>query len=119
MRRPRCWGRTPGASSSSPCSRRLGHPGADTMRAQRLLFLGIALTLLAACAPSQNTDVRGSERSAAPAVSGPKRLIGAIRGNPHTVYQKLNPRSNIPGINALERLVTTGLTVPPQEGSER
>src|SRR5207247_8563660 len=32
---------------------------------------------------------------------------------------KLNPRSHIPGINAIERLVTTGLTVPAPEGSGR
>src|SRR4051794_26158262 len=48
-----------------------------------------------------------------------KRFTAAIRGNPHTVYQKLNPRSNIPGIDALERMVATGLTVPSQDGSSR
>jgi peptide/nickel transport system substrate-binding protein len=63
------------------------------------------------CAPQAQPGVRGGREVTEPQVQrGPKRIVAAIRGDPHTVYQKLNPRSNIPGIDDLERLVTAGLT---------
>ncbi len=80
-----------------------------------LIMLGV---MLAACA-SPPASPSASQRSEAPAQSGPKRFTGATRGNPHTVYQKLNPRSNIPGIDYIERLVATGLTVPTIDGAAR
>jgi peptide/nickel transport system substrate-binding protein len=64
-------------------------------------------------ASSSTSSGAATERGAA---SGPKRFTAAIRGNPHTVYQKLNPRSNIPGIDGLERMVGTGLTVSSPDG---
>jgi peptide/nickel transport system substrate-binding protein len=81
----------------------------------------VTLLLASACAAPTPTAER-SERPPGGPVSegrpstGPKRFNAAIRGNPHTVYQKLNPRSNIPGIDGLERMVGTGLTVAAPDG---
>lgn len=88
------------------------------MKLQGTLAVVIALSLLgAACAPPGPTS--GGSQSADQGPSTPKRFTAAIRGNPHTVYQKLNPRSNIPGIDALEQLATAGLTVPALTGTGR
>jgi peptide/nickel transport system substrate-binding protein len=88
-------------------------------RVYRATAIGMMLCLaLAACAPAPATPT-GGQASDMPSASGPKRFTAATRGNPHTVYQKLNPRSNIPGIDALERLVSTGLTVPTPDGAAR
>ena len=43
----------------------------------------------------------------------------AIRGNAVVAYQKLNPRSNIPGIDAIEQLVSVGMTVRDDQGNRR
>jgi len=70
----------------------------------------LALALVAfACAPTAggNRPV-GDQPASQPAA--PKRITTAIRGNPHTVFQKLNPRSNIPGIDQLEVMVNAPLS---------
>ncbi|MPZ15578.1 MAG: hypothetical protein GEU73_14350 [Chloroflexi bacterium] len=86
----------------------------------RQFALGIVLVLAAAaCAQGPAADLRDADGEESQAASTPKRITGAIRGNPHTVYQKLNPRSNIPGIDSLEGLVHTGLTVTSPEGTGR
>jgi peptide/nickel transport system substrate-binding protein len=96
------------------------------LRFSRVWLTGlVALIVTTACASP--VAVERNERAAtgvAPAGSslegrmstGPKRFNVAIRGNPHTLYQKLNPRSNIPGIDGLERMVGTGLTVASPDG---
>jgi len=83
----------------------------------------VSLVVLSACASPPTPADRSASGSAAvgttavgSASTGPKRFTVAIRGNPHTVYQKLNPRSNIPGIDGLERMVGTGLTVASADG---
>jgi len=92
------------------------------VRSSRVLlggFLAIMLIpVFAACAPTQtaSSTPQGSRQQT---VAAPKRFAAAIRGNPHTVYQKLNPRSNIPGVDSLERLVGTGLTVPTPDEKGR
>src|SRR6266542_5217812 len=73
------------------------------------------LFLLAGCAQPSSTGVSGE--GSRPQGSTVRRFTAAIRGDPHTVYQKLNPRSNIPGIDDLERLVNAGLTVMDPEGN--
>src|SRR5262245_48868689 len=80
------------------------------------------VTSLAGCAapPSRTASEPGAQPSAlSPQSSAPKRITAAIRGDPHTVYQKLNPRSNIPGIDALEQLVSSGLTVLDDQGNRQ
>jgi peptide/nickel transport system substrate-binding protein len=85
----------------------------------RALVLLVTLgMMLAACAAPSATP-SGGQRPETPVQTGPKRFTGATRGNPHTVYQKLNPRSNIPGIDSIERLVATGLTIPTADGAAR
>lgn len=78
--------------------------------------IGLALLVSACAQPGPAASGSGGTDQAS---TGPKRFTAAIRGNPHTVYQKLNPRSNIPGIDALEQLATAGLTVPSLTGSGR
>ena len=83
-------------------------------------LLGIVATLvltLGACAQPP-AGGRGGGASDTPR-SGPKIFNAAIRGLAITPYQKLNPRSNIPGEDALEHLVNTGLTVPAPDGNGR
>ena len=77
-----------------------------THKAVAVLLL---ILVAAGCARSSPIDRSGAS-AANPAERTPKRITAAIRGDPHTVYQKLNPRSNIPGIDALEELVSVGLT---------
>src|SRR5437773_10542357 len=75
----------------------------------------LMLAFLVACAPA---SFSGSRSTPSDQVSStPKRFTAAIRGDPHTVYQKLNPRSNIPGIDDLERLVNAGLAVQDLDGN--
>jgi peptide/nickel transport system substrate-binding protein len=51
--------------------------------------------------------------------SGPKRVVAAIQDDPHTVFQKLNPASRVRGVDALEFLVDSGLTVLGADGGRR
>ncbi|MBM2812394.1 MAG: hypothetical protein HW416_3153 [Chloroflexi bacterium] len=80
------------------------HPSA------RLLLLLPVIAGLAACAPQSKDSAVGAEQRQSQQ-SSPKRIVAAIRGDPHTVYQQLNPSSNIPGIDELQQYVHAGLTV--------
>src|SRR5437867_3094349 len=83
-----------------------------------LVFPLVLLALaLAACAPARSEAPTGAPSGQEARQGGPKRFTAAIRGDPHTVYQKLNPRSNIPGIDDLERLVNAGLSVLDLDGN--
>src|SRR2546427_7057297 len=77
----------------------------------------LMVAILVACAPAAPSGGRSTPSDQVS--SAPKRFTAAIRGNPHTVYQKLNPRSNIPGIDSLEQMVSAGLTVATLEGRGR
>ena len=89
-----------------------------TTRANAVWVLGVAVaTFMAGCAP---TPPGSSQPSALGSQSlAPKRILAAIRGDPHTVYQALNPSSNIPGIDALQELTHAGLTVEDHDGQRR
>jgi peptide/nickel transport system substrate-binding protein len=80
-----------------------------------LLVLAATCVALSACAPARS-DAPGLAAGQDTRPAAVKRFSAAIRGDPHTLYQKLNPRSNIPGIDDLERLVNSGLTVPDADG---
>jgi peptide/nickel transport system substrate-binding protein len=69
----------------------------------------------AGCAPSAPAGLSGAGDGARSAT--PKRIVTAIRGNPHTVYQKLNPRSNVAGITELEVLVNAPLCFFDDQGN--
>lgn len=82
--------------------------------------VALALVGLVVCLGCAQPATTGGKTDGSEARNmGPKRLTAAIRGNPHTVYQKLNPRSNIPGIESVQQLVNTGLTVIDPEGDAR
>jgi len=89
------------------------------MRRQTLVPTVAALLIaLAGCSPAQPAPL--SPQSSAPGPErGPKRVLAAIRGDPHTVYQQLNPSSSIPGIDALQELVHAGLAVDDEQGVRR
>ena len=80
------------------------------------LLAALILLTLPACAPPR-PDASSTAPGQEARQGAPKRFTAAIRGDPHTVYQKLNPRSNIPGIDDLERLVNAGLTVQDPDGN--
>src|SRR5438132_6168013 len=87
-------------------------------RARALLSLVFPVLIATACAAPVTPGNRIGD--AGPATSSvPKRLTVAIRGNAVVAYQKLNPRSNIPGEDSLERLAAAGLTVPNPTGIGR
>lgn len=88
------------------------------MKAVALALLAVSTILVAACAPASRQAQSPDPQSAA-TVAAPKRFTASIRGNPPTVYQKLNPKGSTPGVDALERLVETGLTVAAPEGNAR
>jgi peptide/nickel transport system substrate-binding protein len=84
----------------------------------RILAAMTIVLLATACAQPASTGP-AAPNAAAPATAGPNRLTAAIRGDPHTLYQKLNPRSNVPGIDSLEMLANTGLTAQAPDSRDR
>ncbi len=73
-----------------------------------LVALLLVMILAIGCAPRLPQNPASGSPDAR--TGGPKRITTAIRGNPHTVYQKLNPRSNIAGVDQLEVLVNAPLS---------
>ncbi|HLE57505.1 MAG TPA: ABC transporter substrate-binding protein [Rhodothermia bacterium] len=72
-----------------------------------LILLLLALAAVACAAPA------GGPSRSQPAESvpvAPKRMIAAITGDPHTFSNKLNPQTNVPGIDRVEELINMGLT---------
>lgn len=82
------------------------------MRSEVWLALGL---LVAACAPvaPSPSSVPVSQSSA------PKRLVAAITGEAHTLYQKMNPSSTVRGIENLEQLVSAGMANVDDRGERR
>lgn len=77
-----------------------------------------AMLLAAACAAPAANSGRGTARDAgSQPAPGPKRITVAVAGEPHTLYQKLNPQSTVRGIEELEQLVHTGLTTTSAAGT--
>lgn len=87
------------------------------MRSLRQVALAsvVGAVLLAGCAPSAPVVGGGDGGGEKPAA--PKRIVAAIQGDPHTLYQDLNPASRVRGIDALEQLVAAGLTRGDQQGN--
>lgn len=83
----------------------------EWLRASALLL--VFTLLLTACAPTP--QARSGESDSQTRRAGPKRIVAAIQGDPHTVYQQLNPASRVRGIDAIETLVAAGLTAPDGE----
>jgi peptide/nickel transport system substrate-binding protein len=91
------------------------------LRARLLTFL-LLTTVGQACAPAgqvpQSQQVP-SERGASAGPTTPKRIIAAMMGDAHTVYNKLNLGNGVPGIDTLEELVSSGLANVDVQGNLR
>ncbi len=82
----------------------------------RCRFIGTAVmvfaVLLGGCgspgAPAVGRQADG--RQADGRQAAPKRVVASIMGDPHTVYQTLNPASRVRGIEHIQALVAGGLT---------
>lgn len=68
----------------------------------------VALLLAGCAAPAARTGPAASESQ--PPAAAPKRIVAAIMGDPHTVYQTLNPASRVRGIEHIQALVAGQLT---------
>src|SRR5438067_2068583 len=80
--------------------------------------VSIVLTTLACAGPAPSTGTTpGSGSGEAPRQSGPKRVTAVIQGDPHTLYQELNPASRVRGIETLEQLVNAGLSLVDNKGN--
>jgi len=74
----------------------------------------VVAVLLAACAPAPGQP--GSSAAGQQIFTGPKRIVAAITGDPHTLYNKINTNNAIRGIDAVEKLVTAGLATENDTG---
>jgi peptide/nickel transport system substrate-binding protein len=76
---------------------------------RRLMLLALGLLAWAACAPPQPTANAPGSALAPAQASAPKRITAAIRGNPSAIQQRAQ-RDTVLGLDALDALVTAGLT---------
>jgi len=82
-----------------------------THRKRSAAALVVLAFMLIACAGPQGDRSSGAGGAGEVRRTAPKRVIAAIQGDPHTVYQQLNPASRVRGIDAIEQLVAAGLAV--------
>jgi peptide/nickel transport system substrate-binding protein len=75
-----------------------------------------AALLAAACAAPQSPQTGGIGSEEAPRQSGPKRIVAAMTGDPHTLYNKINTNNAVRGIDTLEKLVIAGVAVEDDQG---
>lgn len=77
--------------------------------------------LLTACAATAPGAPAVTQEQGAPGTqpAGLRRVTAAIQGDPHTLYQKLNPASRVRGIDALEQVVAAGMATPVPGGGLR
>src|SRR5437773_893298 len=82
-----------------------------------LVMAGVLVaTLTSACASSAATPRGGRAAPDARPPSPPKRIVTVIQGDPHTLYQKMNPSNHIPGIDNLELVVNGPLAQEDKDG---
>ena len=85
-------------------------------------FIWLSVLLVAVgCAPQGQGAGQGrAGDGAAPASTAPKRIVTAMMGNPPLIYQRIvggGSGGQIPGIDALEMLVNTALTMKDANGN--
>src|SRR5438105_3136597 len=83
-----------------------------------ILSLALIAVNLVACAGG-NPAPRAPDAAGPGSNSAPKRIVASIQGDPHTLYQTLNPASRVRGIDTLEQLVNAGLTQVDTNGVMR
>jgi peptide/nickel transport system substrate-binding protein len=81
------------------------------VRSRRTASWLLLAALVAGCAGAApaTRDSRSVEAST-PASSAPKKLTAAIQGDPHTVFNQLNPSGTVKGVAALENLLHSDLS---------
>jgi len=75
----------------------------------RALMACMAGSLIVSACAGQSGQARGS--ASQEPTGAFKRIVATVQGEPHTLYQKFNPSSRVPGIENLELLVNAGLGV--------
>ncbi len=83
---------------------------------RRLICLALGLLVGAACAPPPPTATSPRAASAPAQAAAPKRITAAIRGNPSAIQQRAQ-RDTVLGLDALDALVTAGLTQIESSGA--
>src|SRR5688572_15143319 len=82
-----------------------------------MAFLVLAVVLANGCAaPAPTGTGTGPAQTGAERAASPKRLTAAIAGDPHTLFQKLNPSSTVRGVEEIERLIHAGLSNADKNG---
>jgi len=76
-----------------------------------LLVSCVPLLVAAGCAPGTTSPFSAP----GPQSSGPKRIVAAITGDPHTLYNKLNTNNAVRGIDSVEKLVIAGLAIEDEQ----
>ncbi len=76
---------------------------------RRFGILGISMLVLTACATPQQAATAPRSVPAPAQAAAPKRITAAIRGNPSAIQQRAQ-RDTVLGLDALEALVTAGMT---------
>ncbi len=84
-----------------------------------VLWVTLIALVIGCAAPSQSTGAPRGAGSAAQPAAALKRVTAAIMGDAHTLAQKLNPASYVPGIDTLEEMVSAGLTNTDDQGNQR
>jgi peptide/nickel transport system substrate-binding protein len=87
----------------------------------RVFGLVLAALVLAACTPQtpRGAAPQAGTAAAPDRAAAPKRITVAIAGDPHTLYQKLNPSSTVRGVEELEELIYAGFTQTDNRGELR
>jgi peptide/nickel transport system substrate-binding protein len=88
-----------------------------TTRSAPTALVSLALVVLAACAAPERA-VGSSARRADQEAQAPKRMIGAIMGNPSALSTKLSSGSGgkVHGADVIENLINVGLAIEDTQG---
>jgi peptide/nickel transport system substrate-binding protein len=81
----------------------------------------VLAVVLVGCAPqSQAPSVPGASGTGVePARPSPKRIVATIKGAPAVLTTKYNARASVPGVDMVEQLLNSGLTVKDSQGTLR
>src|SRR5712692_4131440 len=83
------------------------------------MALALAVLAVGCAGPLRAPTAPSGGGAQAPQATTPKRMTAAIMGDAHSLAQKLNPASYVPGIDTLEEMVSAGLTNTDDQGNQR